>query len=261
MTRRDFVRRLSLLSDYANSKLLAAALALATLGIASGCATTGTQPEDSDPLESANRTVYGFNDALDDYLLEPIADNYVKYVPQPMRTGVSNFFDNVTYLDVILNDFLQAKGIQGLSDTGRFVVNSTVGFGGIFDPATAWGMSRHDEDFGQTLAVWGTGEGFYLELPILGPSSLRDLPGVVMGFALNPLIYLPTVVTIPTGGISVVNGRATVLPATRIREEAAIDPYSFTRSTYRQKRLNAIYDGAPPEEEKEFLEGDTEATE
>lgn len=82
-----------------------------------------------------------------------------------------------------------------------------------------------------------------------------------MGFALNPLIYLPTVVTIPTGGISVVNGRATVLPATRIREEAAIDPYSFTRSTYRQKRLNAIYDGAPPEEEKEFLEGDTEATE
>lgn len=138
----------------------AAALALAMLGIASGCATTGTQPEDSDPLESANRTVYGFNDALDDYLLEPIADNYVKYVPQPMRTGVSNFFDNVTYLDVILNDFLQAKGIQGLSDTGRFVVNSTVGFGGIFDPATAWGMSRHDEDFGQTLAVWGTGKAF-----------------------------------------------------------------------------------------------------
>lgn len=89
MTRRDFVRRLSLLSDYANSKLLPAALALAMLGIASGCATTGTQPEDSDPLESANRTVYGFNDALDDYVLEPIADNYVKYVPQPMRTGAA----------------------------------------------------------------------------------------------------------------------------------------------------------------------------
>jgi len=122
-------------------------------------------------------------------------------------------------------------------------------------------MSRYDEDFGQTLAVWGTGEGFYLELPTLGPSSLRDLPGVVMGFALNPLIYLPTVVTIPTGGTNVVDGRATVLPAKRIRRQRRSIPTPFTRSAYRHKRLNAIYDGEPPEEEEEFLEEDIEATE
>jgi phospholipid-binding lipoprotein MlaA len=224
-----------------------------------GCATSNKGADYDDPLEGMNRGVYRFNDTLDDYVLEPIADGYVEYVPQVVRSSVANFFDNVVYLNVIANDFLQAKGMQGLSDTGRFLVNSTVGVGGLFDPATGWGMPRHNEDLGQTLATWGVGDGAYLELPIWGPSTLRDLAGVVMQFALNPLVYLPIEVTLPSGALGVVDSRASVLPGTRVAEEAAIDPYVFRRSAYYQKRLNLIYDGEPPKQPDEVIEDEAAA--
>ncbi|MBT8421344.1 MAG: VacJ family lipoprotein, partial [Gammaproteobacteria bacterium] len=154
--------------------------------ITNGCSATEIREEGSnDPLQGMNRVFYGINDVLDQAFVEPIAEAYVAYVPGRIRTSVSNFFDNLAYLGVVINDILQGKIEYAVKDTGRFVVNSTIGFGGIFDPATSMGLERHEEDFGQTLGVWGASEGSYLVLPALGPSSARDVPGVAMGFFTN----------------------------------------------------------------------------
>ncbi len=232
-------------------KILAAALALSTLGL-SGC-TMGSK-EDKDPLEGVNRVVYDVNDTLDKALIKPVAKVYSKVTPKGVRMGVTNFFDNVSYLNVIANDLLQGKFRQAGHDTGRFLLNSTVGFGGLFDVAGYSGMVANDEDFGQTLGKWGFGEGAYLVLPIRGPNSLRDAPDLATSWLLNPLTYISSGVTIPLAILSGVNERANYLEATRIRDEAALDPYSFTREAYRQNREYKIYDGNPPNQDLEYIE-------
>ncbi|MBI1732749.1 MAG: VacJ family lipoprotein [Gammaproteobacteria bacterium] len=218
--------------------------ALAILG---GCA-TGPQAKGltSDPLEPANRAFYGLNEGLDRGLVKPIAEVYEKITPAPARTAVTNFFDNLLYLNVILNSFLQGKVDQGFSDAGRFLVNSTLGIGGLFDVAKGMGMPMHNEDFGQTLATWGLREGPYVYLPIKGPNSGRDLPDLVMSTLLNPLTYLSGGILAPIQALRIINLRANLLDETRIRDEAAVDPYSFTREAYLQRREFLIYDGAPP---------------
>ncbi len=235
-------------------KLLMLALGFFT----AGCASTPTVDDgNNDPLESVNRVVYDINDGLDRYLIRPIAEKYADYTPEPVREGITNFFGNLTYLDVILNSFLQGKVYQGFSDFGRFALNSTMGFGGFFDPATAWGIPKHDEDFGQTLGAWGMGEVAFIVLPLLGPSSVRDAPGLATSALLNPLFYISSVVIGPVGALGIVNTRANLLEATRVRDEAALDPYTFTREAFRQRRINAIYNGDPPVENlDEFIEGD-----
>lgn len=222
-------------------------VALLVIGFLSGCATTPNG--DNDPLEGANRVFYNINDALDRHFIQPVAETYVKYTPKPIRTGATNFFDNVGYLNVIINDFLQGKFRQGFADTGRFVINSTVGILGIFDVAQYWGLKRNDEDLGQTLGVWGAGEGAYLVLPLLGPNSVRDAPDLAMSGFTNLMFHLLDAgVTIPLTILNAINTRANFLEATRIRDEAALDPYIFTREAYRQRRINQIYDGNPPPE-------------
>lgn len=238
------------------SHVLVAALSLVLL---SGCSSTATT-DAGDPHEAVNRKFYAFNDTLDKNILEPVAKKYASVTPDPVRESVTNFFDNVSYLNTIANDLLQGKLSDFVSDSGRFVVNSTIGIGGLFDPATDLGLNQHDEDLGQTFGVWGAGEGAYLTLPFLGPSSYRDVSSPVMGMLLNPLTYLAAVVTVPVGVVNAVNTRANLLDASRIRDQAALDPYTFVREAWRQQREYQIYDGNPPGDGfEEYIEGEGDA--
>ena len=229
---------------------------IVVLGLVSGCAST-PNGDPGDPYEATNRKIYNFNDSIDRNFMQPVVRGYVKVTPQPVRSGVTNFFDNVGYLNVITNDLLQGKPTHFLSDTGRFLVNSTIGLGGLFDPAKEMGLRAHDEDLGQTFGVWGAGAGAYLNIPLAGPSSFRDAPGFVAATLLNPLIYLNPIVNIPLGVINAVNIRANLLDATNIRDQAALDPYTFVREAYRQQREFKIYDGNPPGDGfEDYLEGE-----
>ncbi len=214
--------------------------------------------EESDPLEGINRPIYEFNDGLDRYILKPIAKGYVAVTPKPVRTGVTNFFDNLTYLNVIINDILQGKFHQAIDDSARFFINSTVGIGGIFDPASSGGLVKHKEDLGQTFGTWGAGEGTYLNLPLVGPNSTRDAPDLVTSTLLNPITYFATAIAAPVSAVGLVNKRANLLDASKFRDEAALDPYAFTREAYRQHRTSLIYDGDPPVEDLEDFFDDEE---
>jgi phospholipid-binding lipoprotein MlaA len=230
------------------------------LGALSGCATTQTTDGAADPLQPINRVGYSINDTLDEALLKPVAETYEEYTPQLIRTGITNFFDNLNYLNVILNSFLQGKLGQGLSDTTRFVFNSTLGLGGLMDVGTAMGLPAHDEDFGQTLAVWGFGQGSYLYIPVQGPNTVSTLPDIAISYFLNPLTYLTSTILFPLAAINIINKRANLLEATNIRDEAAVDPYIFTREAFLQRRTYLIYDGNPPHEGYEdiFQNGDAD---
>jgi phospholipid-binding lipoprotein MlaA len=237
-------------------KITLIAAFVAILGLVGGCAST-PNGDPGDPYENTNRKIYNFNDSLDRNIMQPIARGYVNVTAKPVRSGVTNFFDNVSYLNVMANDLLQGKGIQFLTDTGRFVVNSTIGIGGLFDPAKGMGLPAHDEDLGQTFGVWGAGEGAYLNVPLAGPSSFRDAPDYISSMLLNPLTYLNPVVNIPLAFVSAVNSRANMLEATNIRDQAALDPYTFVREAYRQQREFKIYDGDPPGDGfDDYLEGE-----
>ncbi len=233
----------------ADSKFsLLAVLLAATL--LTGCATTTTVDGEinPDPYEDTNRAMYRFNDYLDRKIMTPIAENYVKATPKPVRNSITNFFSNLEYLNVMLHSFLQGKLGQGFSDLTRFVVNSTVGVGGLFDVATDMGLEEHDEDLGQTLAVWGVDEGAYLYIPFLGPYSARHSPDLASSYASNPLTYFSTIYLFPVTFLNLVNTRANLLEATEFVDEASIDPYSFIREAYLQQRRYVIHDGNPPSE-------------
>ncbi|MBI3547284.1 MAG: VacJ family lipoprotein [Gammaproteobacteria bacterium] len=202
-----------------------------------------------DPIEGFNRAIYIFNDKFDRYLLKPVAKGYRAIAPTPVRKGVSNFFGNLHDPGIMLNNLLQAKPKQAASDLGRFVINSTVGILGLFDIATKWGMEKHNEDFGQTLAKWGVGDGPYLVLPFLGPSNLRDGGGLVVDWETYP----PSAMQDRSTGdklilVEVIDKRAQLLDAGDILDQAAgQDPYIFVREAYRQRRRSQIYDGNPPQ--------------
>lgn len=216
-------------------------------GVVSGCATVSpTNGETPDPFENVNRPLYDFNEFLDEKIGEPVADAYIMYVHENIRLSVSNFYDNLRYLNVIVNDVLQGKGRQGLSDVGRFLVNTTLGVGGLFDVASVWEWEKHNEDFGQTLAVWGLNEGSYLVLPFIGPNSTRDVPDLITSTLTNVFFYVGAPVTIPVGIVGFVDRRARADKAIRLRDETAVEPYVFTREAYFQHRNFLIYDGHPP---------------
>ena len=220
-----------------------AILAGAFVVIASGCATVATTTGDSaDPWEPTNRTFYAFNDALDRAVLEPVANLYLN-LPAGLRTSIHNFLDNAAYPGTVLNQLLQGKLEPAMEGAARFVFNTTLGVGGLFDVSTKFGLERKDEDFGQTLAVWGMGEGNYIHYPVLGPSSVRDTPGIVVDALTDVLTY---VAAFPLALLEIVDTRATLASAAKIREESAIDPYLFTREAYRQHRTFLVYDGNPP---------------
>lgn len=227
-------------------RILSLVLVLWGVTLTGGCASS----PDSDPFEPINRGFHGINDGLDDLVMRPVAQTYVNITPEPVRDSVTNFFDNVGYPNVIVNQFLQGKFTQGFSDIGRFLVNSTLGIGGLFDPASGMGMAEHDEDLGQTFGVWGMEEGAYLELPFFGPSSLRDVGDIPASSYTNVLFYVgESAITIPLSFLSAIDSRAQLLTATRLRDESALDTYIFTREAYRQRRTHLMYDGDPPLEE------------
>lgn len=219
---------------------------MTVLGL-SACANIPPHEDVSDPLEPVNRVIDTVNDKVDRAVIKPTAQVYEKVVPDQGRQSVTNFFDNLLEPITVVNDLLQGKGRQGLADTGRFVVNSTLGLAGLFDPATQMGLTRHDEDFGQTLGYWGVGEGWYLVLPLLGPSTVRDTAGMTVDYQIGVIAQSDDVrVRNSLWALRLVNTRANLLTATKVRDTAALDTYLFTREAYRQLRWNRIHDGNPP---------------
>ncbi len=238
------------MSTYRDRGIMLAALVVLFAAFSAGCATSPESVEEGDPFQPMNRGFNNFNTGLDEAIIKPVAETYVDVTPEAVQDSVSNFFDNISYPNVIVNDLLQGKLTQGLSDIGRFLINSTVGLLGLFDPASSMGMAEHDEDLGQTLGVWGAGEGVYLELPFFGPNSMRDAPDIPLSAYTNLLFYVSeAAVTVPLGILGAIDTRAQLLTATKVRDESALDPYIFTREAYRQRRVHLIYDGDPPLEE------------
>jgi phospholipid-binding lipoprotein MlaA len=198
-----------------------------------------------DPWQPMNRGIFAFNDFLDRYLLEPIATGWDVVVPDPVQRGISNFFANAATPRRIANDLLQGKLDKAGDDFGRFAINTTFGLLGLFDPAGAEGIAPGDEDFGQTLGVWGTPAGPYLVLPFFGPSNPRDTAGLVVdSFAAPEFYFAPWYVSYPLTGTRVINARSLTLEAVRAEREAAFDFYAAVRSAYVQYRINQVRDRA-----------------
>lgn len=222
-------------------------LLLAVAALASGCATSGNP---KDPIEGFNRAMYGFNDALDTVIIKPVAQGYDAVLPTPVRTGVTNFFGNIADLFIGVNNLLQGKPDQAVSDLGRVLVNSTVGLLGVIDWASDMGMEKHEEDFGQTFGRWGVGDGAYVVLPFFGPRTVRDTVGLVLDVKADPVGHVDHIPTRNTLlALRLVDNRADLLPADKVIEEAALDKYAYVRDGYLQRRQSLIYDGKPPREQ------------
>ncbi|MBP7079498.1 MAG: VacJ family lipoprotein [Rhodocyclaceae bacterium] len=220
---------------------------LSALGLAlalTGCATSGNP---KDPIEGYNRAMFAINDGVDQAVVRPVAVGYDAVLPSPIRKGVTNFFGNIADVFTGVNNILQGKIASGVSDFGRVVVNTTIGILGLFDVASEVGMEKHDEDFGQTFGSWGIPSGAYVVLPLLGPSTVRDTFGKVLDMETNPVANINDVATRNSLLLlSVVDLRASLLPADKLVEAAALDKYSYVRDAYLQHRVNVIYDGEPP---------------
>lgn len=237
-------------------RILVAALAI--LAVA-GCATR-PPPDDreaiaeyeanNDPAEPFNRAMYDVNQAVDRAVLRPVARGYRSVVPAPVRTGVRNVLSNLRSPVVLLNDALQGETQRFGTTLGRFLLNTTLGVGGIFDVARDLGLPPHSEDFGQTLAVAGVGEGPYLFVPLLGPSNPRDLVGFVAGILADPLTWITYggsgTVSGVRAGATVVDTRESVLDPLDDVERTSLDPYATLRSAYRQRRARDIANTPEP---------------
>jgi len=239
--------------------LFARAILIATLSLGlSACATTAL-PESSqaadpdseltwDPFEGFNRAIFSFNEKFDEWLLKPVARGYDWLMPGPVKTGIGNFFSNLVEPRTVVNDLLQGKLVRSGRDTGRFLINSTIGVLGFIDVAKSFGLETQPEDFGQTFAVWGIPEGPYFVWPIVGPRFLRETVGFGFDWVSNPVNWPPDPwVTWGLWSLDIVDTRARFLPTDAVIERAAgDDKYLFIREAYRQRRLNLIYDGNPP---------------
>ncbi|WP_371822542.1 VacJ family lipoprotein [Methylococcus sp. EFPC2] len=214
-----------------------------------GCAST-PKNDPRDPWEGWNREVQSFNDGLDDYFMKPVAKGYQWITPDFVDRGVSNFFSNVDDIGVVLNDVLQGKLLQTSQDTGRLLVNTSLGIGGFVDVASAIDLPKHEEDLDQTLGYWGVPSGPYVVLPLIGPSTPRGAFGLAGDTAANPLNWItPGAIGFGTGTVKTVDFRADLLSATKIADEASVDRYEFIRNAYFQQRNYKIHDGNPPIED------------
>ena len=227
---------------------------------ASGCATVPAgDPVDYDPWEKMNRGLYNFNDAVDSVTLKPIAKGYKKVLPEPIRNGITKFGRNLGAPRNSLNNFLQGKPARGFSEIARFVVNTTVGIGGLFDVASASGVEAYPEDFGQTAAVWGIPSGPYVMVPFMGPQTLRDLALMPADIELDVLHHVDeSSVRDRLWVLRTIDLRHRVLALEDLLQDSK-DPYVTLRESYLQNRTFEIYDGNPPVEEDddfydEFLE-------
>lgn len=221
-----------------------------------GCAIKPAAPKEdrspADPWEPLNRQIHGFNTGLDRFTLKPIAKGYEKVVPQVMRTGVGNFSSNLRTPLNALNHFLQGKGRTGMNEIGRFIANSTIGILGIVDVATYMGMEQHNEDFGQTFAVWGVPAGPFVVVPILGPRTLRHAVAIPLNIYGDLLIHYDN---------ASVRDKLYILRLIDIRQrlfkaetllEGSQDRYLSVREAYLQHRQYVIHNGDPPVEDDLF---------
>lgn len=219
-------------------------LAIGLIGALSGCA---TRTNYYDPLESVNRPIHRFNDVADRNVFQPVTRTYTRVTPEPAQAAVRNFFGNLEDPFIALNNLLQGKGKAATEDALRFTFNSTLGIFGLIDIATPMGLTKHDEDFGQTLGKWGVGSGPYLVIPLLGPRTLRDTSDTIIDVAAGPLTAVDDVATRNSlAAARAIDTRAKLLAAGEVIDEAALDPYSFTRDAYLQRRYKLIYDDQPP---------------
>ena len=235
------------------------AIAVGALLLA-GCATVppdaGENPRD--PYERVNRQVFAFNDKFDRYFMKPLAQGYEAVLPHAVRLCISNGFTNMSEIRNAVNDILQFKPAGAATDTGRLVINSTLGVAGCFDIATRMGLDRRHEDFGLTFARWGLNTGPYLVLPVLGPSDVRDGIGLIPDSYTSPIGYIfPVVARNAVLGVYLIDTRATLLDATSLIEQAALDRYQFTRDAYFQLRTNLQYEGNPPSPQLEDESGES----
>lgn len=223
------------------------ALRLAVVALATalgGCATTNNS---RDPLEGFNRTMFGFNDKVDQVALKPAAQAYRTVLPNFVQTGVGNFFSNLGDVWTGINNILQGKINDGVTDFGRFTINSTFGIFGLVDLSSDAGIPKHKEDFGQTLGKWGIGPGPYLVLPLLGSSTLRDAAALPLDFKGDLWSYTRPVNVRNIGtGVRLLDARAAVLDASDLIEGAALDRYEFVRDAFLQRRQSRINDGEGP---------------
>jgi phospholipid-binding lipoprotein MlaA len=242
------------------SKLCVVLLACVIMML-SGCASTQYVANERDPWQGFNRTMYGFNDGLDRALLKPAAKGYQAISPDFVETGVRNFFDNLDDISIAVNNLLQGKVSNSFSDIGRLAINSTIGVLGLFDVASSMGLTKHDEDFGQTLGVWGMNSGPYIMWPLFGPSTLRDSPSLVVDrVLLNPLTYveIKTGERIAVVALDVVSVRAELLSLEETVEGISTDKYTFIREAYLDRRDFLVNDGSPSENTDLYDELDDE---
>lgn len=222
-----------------------------------GCATApGADTPVSDPLEPVNRGVLSFNETVDDYVMAPVARGYKAVMPLPARVGVSNFFSNVEDLWTGVNNLLQGKPADAASDVGRVLLNSTVGVLGFFDVASEFGLDKHKEDFGQTLGKWGMASGPYIELPFLGPSTLRDGTALFLDFKADPIIYATNSQARRNQLfiLRAIDTRQQLLGLETTMDQAATDKYIFRRNFYLRKREADVNDGRRAPREDDFDE-------
>ncbi|MCX7960052.1 MAG: VacJ family lipoprotein [Burkholderiales bacterium] len=230
------------------AKLRRAAAAL-LVALSAGCATPNGDPRD--PIEGFNRAMFSFNEAFDQAIGKPVATAYREVIPGPVRTWVRNFFSNIADLFIGVNNLLQGKPADALSDWARFAFNTTIGLFGINDVASDMGFEKHDEDFGQTFGRWGVPDGAYIVWPFLGSSTVRDTVGLVFDIGLDPVWrHEPRDPRRFMLVLRAVGRRADLLDASRILEEAALDKYVFQRDAYLQRRRSLIHDGNPPRAER-----------
>jgi phospholipid-binding lipoprotein MlaA len=216
-----------------------------------GCAALPPGKRDPrDPWERFNRGSYQFNDALDRHIVKPVAKGYT-HLPQPVQSGVHNFFDNLDYPVTIVNDLFQGQVKSFFSDIGRFLFNTTVGLGGLFDPATAAGMEKNNRDFGQTLGKWGVPKGPYVVVPVFGPYDVRDgIGSVTVDYYANPRSYTKFWVNTSLWLVRGVDRRARLLPLDATIQ-SAYDPYAFIRNAYLQNRDFMVTGGQSQSEEEQ----------
>ena len=227
-------------------------LALAAMVMLAGCGTIdqarGGPGQRLDPWEKWNRKVFNFNDDVDRTVLKPVATAYTNVVPQPLRRGVNNFFNNFADAWSSINNILQGKISTGLEDATRVGANTLFGLGGLLDVASEMGLDRHFEDFGQTLGRYGVGAGAYVVLPVLGPSTVRDTLALpVDRLASPPAFFEGTRTQIGLTALQIVNTRAGLLGATRVIDDIALDRYTFVRDAYLQRRRSLVFDGDAPD--------------
>lgn len=234
-------------------------LAVALACMVAGCATTANK----DPLEGINRGIYKFNDVADRGLIKPVSTAYKTVTPSPIRKGISNFFSNIGTLTTVVNDLLQLKFAHAFTDAGRFVINTTFGLAGFIDVASMDNIEKRNEDFGQTLGHWGVGNGAYLVLPFIGPSTVRDATGLAVDTVTSdPITYTHNIGQIRLHNqlrtAQLIDKRTQLLDATDIVDNASIDPYAFLRDAYLQRRASLVQDGLVPSELIKQDDGDFE---